>query len=290
MLRRPPLGGWTPSAHDVAREYRVVAALAGSRVPVARPTLLEEDPGLLGVPFAVVEFVDGNVIRTREQLDELSDQDVTRCAFALLDVLAELHSVDVAAAGLGNLGKPHGYLTRQPRRWRDQWGRVATRPLNDLETLHRRLEDACPAESGASIVHGDFRIDNAILATDDVGDVRALVDWEMATVGDPLADLGLHIAYSDPAFDPVLGGAAASTSTRLPGVAATVEHYAATSGRAVPAIEFYIGLGYLKAAVIAEGIHARHRQGLTVGKGFETVGDAVPRLVAAGLRALSDRA
>ncbi|WP_322768278.1 phosphotransferase family protein [Frankia sp. Cr1] len=289
VLRRPPLGGLTPSAHDIAREYRVVAALFDSAVPVARPVALREDPDVLGVPFCLVEYVDGQVIRTRAELHALPAADITRCAFGLIDVLARLHAVDPAAVGLEGFGRAAGYLNRQVRRWHDQWTRVATRELADLDLLHTRLIEACPAESGASIVHGDFRIDNAILDPGDVGTVRALVDWEMATLGDPLADLGLHIAYADPAFDPVLGGEAASTSPRLPSADALVERYCATSGRAVTNLPFYLALGCFKAAIIAAGIHARHAQGMTVGTGFETVGSAVPLLVAAGLTALSGK-
>ncbi|MGW4527557.1 phosphotransferase family protein [Amycolatopsis sp. NPDC004378] len=290
VLRRPPLGGLTPSAHDVAREYRVVAALSGTGVPVPAAVALEESTDVLGFPFSIVEFVPGPVIRSQDQLHELADADIRRCASGLIDVLGRLHAVDVDDVGLGQFGRPQGYLVRQLRRWRDQWQHVATRDLPDLATLHHRLEDRCPAESGASIVHGDYRIDNAILAEGNPGVVRALVDWEMATIGDPLADLGLHVAYSNPAFDPVLGGAAASTSPRLPDAVATVERYAKTTGRELPDMAFYLGLGYFKAAVIAEGIHARHRGGLTVGTGFDSVGDAVPRLLAAGIGALSDPA
>jgi aminoglycoside phosphotransferase (APT) family kinase protein len=136
-------------------------------------------------------------------------------------------------------------------------------------------------------VHGDFRIDNAILDDHDSGVVRALVDWEMATLGDPLADLGLHLAYADPAFDPVLGGSAASTSPRLPSADEVVARYAAASGRDVSGIAFHVALGYFKAAVIAEGIHARYIGGMTVGEGFETAGAAVAPLAAAGLAALA---
>jgi aminoglycoside phosphotransferase (APT) family kinase protein len=286
VLRRPPLGGLTPSAHDMAREYTVVAALHGSGVPVARAVVLGGDPGVIGVPFSVVEHVDGTVIRTRDELHVLSDSEIDRCALGLVDVLAALHAVDPVAVGLGGLGRAEGYLARQVRRWQDQWRRVATRELADVETLHAWLTGHCPAESGAAIVHGDFRIDNAILDPADAGTVRALVDWEMATLGDPLADLGLHIAYSDPAFDPVLGGSAASTSPRLPPAEALVERYATASGRELPDMAFHLALGYFKSAVIAEGIHARHVQGMTVGTGFETVGAAVPLLAAAGLAAL----
>ncbi|WP_129305030.1 phosphotransferase family protein [Streptomyces sp. L2] len=285
VLRRPPLGGLTPSAHDMAREYRVVSALADSGVPVARAVALG-DAQVMGVPFALVEYVDGVVLRTEAQLDAWPDQTVADCAHALVDVLARLHAIEPTAVGLDDFGRPAGYLARQVARWHDQWQRVRTRPLPDVEALHTLLAQTCPPESGASIVHGDFRIDNAILARDDPSQIRALVDWEMATLGDPLADLGLHLVYTDPVFAPVLAGRAASTSPRLPAPAHLAERYATVSGRGLDNLGYYIALGYFKIAVIAEGIHARHRQGLTVGSGFETVGDAPAPLAAAGLRAL----
>ncbi|MEU6573659.1 phosphotransferase family protein [Streptomyces sp. NPDC046805] len=288
-LRRPPLGGLTPSAHDMVREFRVIHALAGSGVPVARAVALG-DAHVMGVPFALAEYVDGVVIRTEEQLDAWPDQAIADCAHTLVDVLARLHAVEPAAVGLADLGRPEGYLARQVGRWYDQWQRVRTRHLPDIDALHEQLARACPPESGASIVHGDFRIDNAIFASDDLSQVRALVDWEMATLGDPLADLGLHLVYADPSFAPVLAGEAASTSPRLPTPADLAQRYATASGRSLDNLGYYIALGYFKIAVIAEGIHARHRQGLTVGSGFETVGDAPAPLAAAGLHALKRNA
>ncbi|MFG3551873.1 phosphotransferase family protein [Streptomyces sp. NPDC047725] len=285
VLRRPPLGGLTPSAHDVAREYRVVSALADSGVPVARAVALG-DAQVMGVPFALVEYVDGVVIRTEAQLEPWPDQLVADCAHALMDVLARLHAVEPASVGLDGFGRSEGYLARQVARRHDQWQRVRTRDLPDVETLHAVLAQVCPPECGASVVHGDFRIGNAIPTHDDPSRIRALVDWEMATLGDPLADLGLHLVYADPAFAPVLAGRAASTSPRLPAPADLAERYATASGRSLENLGYYIALGYLKIAVIAEGIHARHRQGLTLGSGFETVGDAPAPLAAAGLRAL----
>jgi aminoglycoside phosphotransferase (APT) family kinase protein len=286
VLRRPPLGELTPSAHDVSREYTVIAALAGSAVPVA-PAVHLAGPEVLGVPFSVVEYVAGRVVRTIEDLHALSPSAVNRCAFAVIDVLARLHEVDPHMAGLGGFGRPEGYLGRQVRRWYDQWHRVQTRPLADIDTLHDRLASACPVESGASIVHGDYRIDNVILDHDDPGVIRAVVDWEMATLGDPLGDLGLHLVYTDPAFAPVLDGTAASTSDRLPTAADLAQRYARTSGRDLANLEFYLGLGYFKIAVIAEGVHARHQQGMTRGTGFDHVGEAVAPLAAAGLRVVS---
>jgi aminoglycoside phosphotransferase (APT) family kinase protein len=287
VLRRPPLGGLTPSAHDMKREYTVVAALYGHGVPVARPIAQSEDPEVIGAPFAIVEFVSGRTIRTAAELATLSDAEVHDCAFALVDALAALHAVDPESVGLGSFGRPQGYLGRQVRRWYDQWTRVSTRPLPDLEALHARLAESTPEESGASIVHGDFRIDNAIVGATDASEIRALVDWEMSTLGDPLSDLALHIAYSDPAFEPVLSGDAAATSPRLPAGDELVARYTKAAGREVVSWPFYLGLAYFKAAVIAEGIHARFVAGQTVGEGFETVGGAVPDLAAAGLGQVS---
>ncbi|MGV0044914.1 phosphotransferase family protein [Mycobacterium colombiense] len=288
VLRRPPLGGLAPSAHDMQREYRVVATLSGTDVPVARAVALA-DAGVLGVPFTVVEYVGGRVIRTLEDLHALPHAEITRCASGLIEVLVRLHAVDPAEVGLAGFGRAEGYLQRQVARWHDQWQRVRTRNLSDIDRLHERLVAACPAEAGASIVHGDFRIDNAIFDRDDVGRVLALVDWEMATLGDPLADLGLHLVYSDPAFAPVLGGSAASTSPRLPCISELAEHYAQSSGRDLGDLHFYLALGYFKIAVIAEGIHARFQRGMTRGDGFDTVGDAVAPLAAAGLTQLGAR-
>lgn len=285
VLRRPPLGMLTPSAHDMAREYRVVAALHGTPVPVARPVGLL-DPSVTGVQCAIVEFVPGAVLRTEDDLAPYTDEQVRACAMALVDTLAALHAIDPAEVGLAEFGKPAGYLARQIRRWYGQWERVRTRDLPDLEALHTELQERCPAESGAAIVHGDFRIDNTIVDPDDPAVVRAVVDWEMATLGDPLADLAMHVVYSDPAFSSVLGGSAASTSPRMPDRREIVERYRAASGRDVGEMSFHLGLAYFKLAVIAEGIHRRYVDGDTRGEGFATVGEAPPPLAAAGRKVL----
>lgn len=282
VLRRPPMGTLTPSAHDMGREYRFVAALAGSGVPVA-PAVALADDSVLGVPFVLTGFVDGVVLRTAEDLAAYSDEQVRSVGFALVDTLAALHAVDVTTGPVAGLGKPAGYLRRQVDRWYSQWERVRTRDLPDVEALHARLDATCPPESAASVVHGDYRIDNAILDADDPTRIRALVDWEMATLGDPLADLALHTVYGDPVFAPVLDGSAASTSPRLPDTDALVERYVATSGREPRNWAFHRGLAYFKIAVIAEGIHERHVRGDTRGEGFATVGEATAPLAAAGL-------
>ncbi|MBC3191871.1 phosphotransferase family protein [Pseudonocardia sp. C8] len=288
ILRRPPLGTLTPSAHDMGREFRFVQALAGSGVPVAPAVALADDT-VLGVPFALTGFVDGVVLRTADDLAPYSDQQVRSIAFALVDTLAALHAVDARTEPVAALGRPTGYLRRQVDRWYAQWQRVRTRELADVDTLHAHLDRSCPAESDVAVVHGDYRIDNAILDPADPIRVRALVDWEMATLGDPLADLALHTAYGDPAFAPVLGGAAASTDPRVPGPDDLVDRYVATSGRYPRDWAFHRGLAYFKIAVIAEGIHQRHLRGDTRGDGFTRVGEATAPLAAAGLDSIRRR-
>ena len=286
VLRRPPTAGLTPSAHDVAREFRVCAALQDSPVPVAPTVVLCEDDSVLGAPFAVTGFVDGRVIRTTADLDRLTDTEIDSCVGELVRVLAALHAVDHRAVGLEGFGRPEGYLTRQVALWARQWERVKTRELPDLERLHGLLEAAVPATSQVAIVHGDYRIDNTLVDTDDPGRVVAVVDWELSTLGDPLADLAQMCVYRHPALDVILGEPAAWTSDRLPSADAIAQRYAQETGRSLDHWGFYLGLANFKLAVIAEGITHRHLAGATTGDGFARACEAVPPLVAAGLAAM----
>ncbi|MFE3857896.1 phosphotransferase family protein [Streptomyces griseorubiginosus] len=288
VLRRPPLGTLTPSAHDMAREYRVVAALHGTGVPVAAPVGLCEDRSVIGAPFAVVEFVDGTVVRSAQDAALLSADEQRGCALALVDRLAALHAVDPAAVGLAEFGRPEGYLARQLKRWRGQWDLVRTRETPLVDRLFTALVDQLPTKGPSGIVHGDYRLDNTLLDRADPELVRAIVDWEMATLGDPLTDLGMLLVYWDPVSEPVLGvqhilhgNPGFPTSDELAG------HYAHRTGADLSQLPFYQALGYFKLAVIAEGIHARHLAGQTVGDGFHTVGDAVLPLLRAGSAALT---
>ncbi|MFF0283479.1 phosphotransferase family protein [Rhodococcus aetherivorans] len=286
VLRRPPTAGLTPSAHDVAREFRITSALQGCGVPVAQTVVLCEDDSVMGAPFTVVEHVTGRVIRTTGDLATLSDDEIESCTGELVRVLAALHSVDYQAVGLGNLGRPDGYVTRQVKLWAGQWDRVKTRDLDDLDRLHAALADAIPASSAASIVHGDYRIDNTILDPADAGKIAAVVDWELSTLGDPLTDVALMCVYRNPALDQVLGESAAWTSPRLPSADDLAQRYAVATGRELAHWNFYMGLANFKLAVIAEGINHRWRVGATVGDGFDRAGEAVPVFAAAGLEAL----
>ncbi|MFD6157746.1 phosphotransferase family protein [Nocardia sp. NPDC060256] len=287
VLRRPPLGPLTPTAHDMAREYRIVAALQHTNVPVAQAIALCEDIEVIGVPFAVVSFVDGHVLQDGDQTAALTTDQARACSEALIDTLAALHAVDYTAVGLAEFGRPAGYLARQVKRWRGQWDRVATRELDALDRLTDALRTALPEQTAETIVHGDYRLDNTIVDRNDFGAIAAVVDWEMATLGDPLADLGLLQVYWDARCEPVLGVRHAPSAN--PGFLSAdeiAERYSAATGYPLEHLPFYRALGYFKLAVIAEGIHQRFLAGKTVGDGFATIGAAVPLLLDAGLEML----
>jgi aminoglycoside phosphotransferase (APT) family kinase protein len=285
-LRRPPLGGLTPSAHDVGREYRVMAALGDSGVAVPRTVALCPEPDVIGAPFSVVSWVDGVVLRSRDDLDGASAPELAACARAMVAQLARLHALSYADFGLGQFGRPQGYLRRQLTRWRGQWDLISDGVPPDLDRLYRRLEAGLPPEAAPTIVHGDFRLDNLILAAGNLADVRAVVDWELSTLGDPLADVGVLLAYCDPAVDPLLGGRPAATAPQFPSAAQLAGDYAELSGRDLSELAYYLAFAYFKLAVIAQGVYSRYLEGVTVGDGFAEAGQSVPLLLAAGLRAL----
>jgi aminoglycoside phosphotransferase (APT) family kinase protein len=289
VLRRPPAAGLSPSAHDVGREYRIVDALQGTDVPVARTLVNCTDPAVLGVPFAMVGFVDGRVLRTEQDLEGCSDSEVQAIHTELLRVLVRLHDQPYAALNLDGFGRPDGVVERQVRRWRQQWDHVATRELDDVDRLYRALGDVLPRQQRATIVHGDFRIDNTLLDRARPV-VLALVDWEMSTIGDPLTDVATMCAYQHRDFDYVVGERGASTSPHWPDVDSLAQDYAALSGADLSEFSTYLALAYFKLAVIAEGIASRRLAGAADGPGFDTAHLAVPGLVAAGLAVLAVRA
>lgn len=289
VLRRPPLHGLTPSAHDMAREYKVVAALADTAVPVARAVTMRNDDSVLGAPFQMVEFVAGRVIRHTDQLEALGDRAaIESCVDALITVLADLHSVDPDEVGLADFGKPSGYLDRQVRRWGSQWDLVK-RPDDacdaDVKKLHERLTQTIPAQSRTSIVHGDYRIDNTILDAEDATKVIAVLDWEMSTLGDPLSDAALMCVYRHPTFH-LVHADAAWASELIPDADALAEKYSRAAGQNLDHWDFYMALAYFKLAIIGSGIAYRAREaGVT--DDTDKVGEAVAPLIAAGLAALS---
>ncbi|WP_040857566.1 phosphotransferase family protein [Nocardia niigatensis] len=286
VVRRPPVAGLTPSAHDMAREFTVTRALQESAVPVAKTVAFDAEGTALGAPATVVEFVDGAVVRDRDDLAAFTDDQVTAGVGELMRVLGDLHAVDPAAVGLSEFGRPSGFVARQVNLWAAQWDRVKTRELADVATLRAALADALPPESPAAIVHGDFRIDNTIVDPSDPAKIRAVVDWELSTLGDPLTDVALMCVYRSPAFDLVLGTRAAWTSERLPHPDALAQMYAVASGRELVDWGFYIALANFKLGVIAEGITHRAHRGSDAGSAAEKAAEATPEFMAAGLRAL----
>jgi aminoglycoside phosphotransferase (APT) family kinase protein len=282
LVRRPPLHGLTPSAHDMAREFKVVAALRDTAVPVARTIALCEDDAVLGAPFQIVEFVAGQVVRRRVQLEALGSRVIDGCVNALIRVLVDLHSVDPDAVGLGDFGKPSGYLERQVRRWGSQWDLVRLpddRRDADVSRLHSALQQSIPRQSRTSIVHGDYRIDNTILDADDPTRVRAVVDWELSTLGDPISDAALMCVYRDPALDLIVNAQAAWTSPLLPTADELADRYSLVAGESLGHWEFYMALAYFKLAIIAAGIDFRRRVSLRAA-GNDDTDDAEPEVVA----------
>lgn len=289
VVRRPPTSGLTPSAHDMAREWAVTSALQSTDVPVARTVAFDRDGDVLGAPTTVVEFDPGTVIRTREDLDALSDDDVAANTSELIRVLARLHHVDYDAAGLGSFGKPAGFVGRQVKTWARQWEAVKTRDLPDVEKLRDKLEAAVPSSSGASIVHGDYRVDNVILRRGNPGSVAAVVDWEMSTLGDPLTDVALMCVYRQPVFDAVLGTAAAWTSDRYPSADELAEMYSRETGSGLSDWNFYLALANFKLGVIGEGITHRALSGSDSGPGAASAAEATQEFMASGLRAIEGK-
>jgi aminoglycoside phosphotransferase (APT) family kinase protein len=273
VLRRPPLGHVLPTAHDMAREFRVLTGIARTDVPAPRPLALCEDAGVNEMPFYVMTYCPGVVPNEGLPAGFAEEPEQRRrMSFALVDVLVRLHAVDFRAVGLAGLGRPEGYLGRQVRRWARQWEGNRTGPLPEVEELLRRLAAALPDSPAPTIVHGDYRLGNMAFDPGDAGRVVAVFDWEMATLGDPLADLGYTLIYWREAGDPRF--TRLPLFTDLPGFATRaeiVEEYAKRSGRDVAHADFYQVLALTKLAVISEGIYARHLQGKTLGAGFDAM-------------------
>jgi aminoglycoside phosphotransferase (APT) family kinase protein len=287
IVRRPPLGHVLATAHDMAREYRVITALAGTAVPVPHAHLLCADPEVIGAPFFVMDKVAGTAFRQRAELERLGAERVRRICRRMLVTLVSLHAIDPEPAGLGDFGRADGYLRRQVARWRRQLDQSHSRDLPGLDELHRRLAESVPEESKTAIVHGDYRLDNLLV---DAGDqVAAVLDWEMSTLGDPLIDVAVLAAYAREATRSPYGNKdSAASADGFPSPAGLIEEYARLTGRSVDDFGFYLGLAFFKIAAIAEGIHFRYLAGQTVGDGFAGVGARVPWLIEAGLAALTD--
>lgn len=285
IVRRPPLGHVLATAHDMGREHRVMSALRDTPVPVPVMYAACPDPEVIGAPFYVMEHVAGTPYRLASQLEPLGPQRVRAISERMVDTLVALHQVDPVAVGLGDFGRPAGFLARQVRRWKQQLDASRSREVPGIDELHAELAATEPTEGPAGIVHGDFRLDN--LLVDEADQVRAVLDWEMATLADPLTDVALLHAYMT--MPTMVDSRAVSNASLAPGFLTAdevLDRYSAASGRDLSHLAFHLGLAYFKLAVILEGIHYRYTHGQTVGAGFDTVGDAVGPLVAQGLRAI----
>ncbi|MDQ3940891.1 MAG: phosphotransferase family protein [Actinomycetota bacterium] len=285
VLRRPPRGAFLPSAHDVGREYRVLSALAETSVRVPRTLLMSEDESVIGAQFYVMERVDGTVIR--DDLPEVFDEPVRpKLGTELVDALVELHAVDPASCGLETFGKATGYLERQLRRWKGQMELTLphTRPLPDLEAVGAWLTESLPTSPPTTIVHGDYKLDNVMFRGDgsDPAELVAILDWEMSTLGDPLADLGWMTSFWRERGDDTDDVFARTTRvTELPGFGSRhdlIDCYAHATGRDVTNLGWYQVLAIWKLAILLEGSYARHLAGMTDDPFFAEMEQGVPAL------------
>lgn len=295
VVRRPPLSTVLPSAHDVGREYRVLAGLATADVPTPKALALCQDVAVVGAPFVVLEFVRGLIVR--EQFpDGYPDGVGARQATgrSVVDVLADLHLLDPGELGLSDFGRPEGYLSRQLRRWSAQWqasAQVSSEVADSLHQLVARLESTIPTPQRHSVVHGDYRLDNLILHESTPGKIAAVLDWELSTVGDPLADLGLFSLYWHEASDGDLRRTALLSSVTgsggFPSRRELVERYATRTGLDLSALRWYVAFACFKLAAVVAGVVMRGRRGAMIGDGFTAMHTRIPALVEFGHLVLS---
>jgi len=293
VLRRPPLGHILPTAHDMAREHRVLTALEDTAVPVPRVLHYAGGDGPLGAPFYVMERVVGHVCRNALP-GGYADAPARRAAIggALVDVLADLHTVDPVSVGLEDFGRPAGFMERQLRRWSQQWEASKTDDLPALDELHEDLARTLPPQRAEAIVHGDYRLDNTILHPTAPGRIVAVLDGEMSTLGDPVTDLGALLAFwSEPADDAVRAAARivapVTAADGFPSRAEVVARYAQRTGFDASDVDWYQAFAYFKLAVVCQGIAARAAGGAMLGSGFDAAQRLVAPLVAAGRHVLS---
>ena len=264
VLRRPPLGHVLATAHDMSREHTIIAALQGTAVPVPPVVGLCTDDAVNGAPFYVMGYVDGTVVRDMATAEALTVEQRRRASDSLIEVMAAIHGIDVEAVGLGDLGCHDGYIERQLKRWYRQYQgsqeQNATIDFPQVDAVFEHLSQRIPAQQGTSIVHGDYRLDNCMIGDD--GSIVAVLDWEICTLGDPLADLGLLWVYwTDPGSDAVLPQASPTALDGFRTKDELVAAYAASSGRDVSNIDFYIAFGYWKLTCIIAGVYARYAAG-----------------------------
>jgi len=286
-LRRPPLAHVLPTAHDMVREYTVISALRETSVPVANTVALCDDVAVLGAPFYLMSFVDGVVLDKPKSVRGLTPAKAREVCDQLVDALVDLHSVVPESVGLAEFGRADGFLARQVRRWHQQWQASETEPRAVLDEAISRLNATLPEQSAPGIVHGDYRLTN-VMYRPDLSGIAAVVDWEMSTLGDPLTDVGMLVVYQTLSAQDDFVMPRMSPEDGWSTAAEMVERYRAGSDRDLDHLDWYVGFGYFKLAVIAEGIHHRFLQGKTVGEGFSHFGAAVPLLLGAAVASVAN--
>jgi len=283
-LRRPPVSHVLPTAHDMGREHRIIAALGRTGVPVPPALGYCDDPEVNGRPFYVMGYVDGHVLRTPEAAEALDPAARHRSGESVVDTLAGLHAVDVDEVGLGDLARREGYIARQLKRWYSQYGQskeMGAPDVADIDKVHDLLVERIPDQVGTAIVHGDYRLDNCIVGDDGV--VRAVLDWELCTLGDALADVGLLMVYwAEPDDESTALMEAATTVPGFSSRAELCDRYAQASGRDLSDLDFYVAFGYWKLACVLEGVYARYAGGAGGGdqSDYRGFADQVIRLAA----------
>jgi aminoglycoside phosphotransferase (APT) family kinase protein len=286
VLRRPPLGHVLESAHDMAREHRIVSALAGSTVPVAPTHGLCEESAVNGAPFYVMGFVDGTVLHDAEAAKQMPEGERRALGLHVIDVLATLHMLDPDQIGLGDLGRKEAYLARQLKRWNKQWEASKTHEIPEMEETSRLLEAHMPEQIGAAIVHGDYRLGNMMVGG---GRIRAVLDWELCTLGDPLADVG-YLMNSWP--EPGEAGSESSPTAAggFPGRSELCDRYAAATGRDLSGINYYRAFSHWRLAAIGQGVYKRYLVGAmgdNRGMDLETYKNGVQQRAAVALALLT---
>lgn len=261
VLRRPPLGHRLASAHDMTREHRIIAGLANTNVPVAPALGLCTDEGINELPFYVMSFVDGHVVREKSVAEKLlGPSGCRRASESIVDTMAAIHNVNLVATGLDTLGKHEDYIARQLKRWHGNIVEQRTRDLPLVDSVYEELMKRIPTQGPATLVHGDYRLDNCMV--DAQGNVIAVLDWEICTLGDPMADLGLLMVYwTGPNDDASAWANPVNTAEGFMNRAELAERYGKVSGRDISQLDFYVAFAFWKLACIIEGVYARYLGG-----------------------------
>jgi len=293
VLRRPPFGSKVKTAHDMSREYRVLSKLHSAYTPAPEVQLYCDDDSVLGAPFYLMKPIHGIIIRRDPPPGLPFTAEIARhLSESFVDNLAVLHALDYGAIGLGDLGKPQGYVERQVRGWTERYYGSHTHDLPEVARIARWMQDHLPTTGGAALIHNDYKYDNIVLAPNDIARIVGVLDWEMTTIGDPLADLGTTLAYWVDANDAEELQRIRWCPSTYPGSmtrAELVERYARKTGRDVSSIGFYLVLARFKLAVIVQQIYYRYHQGLTKDQRFAEMPDVVRVLLRAALAASESR-